>query len=37
MEERERVETEFSKAHPKTAHLKAKIDRARQQHLARRS
>ena len=37
MTERERVEADFSKAHPTPAHLKAKIERARQQQLARRS
>jgi uncharacterized protein (DUF433 family) len=37
MAERERVEAEFSKSHPTPAHLKAKIERARQQQLARRS
>lgn len=34
MAEREYVEAEFSKAHPTPAHLKAKIERARQQQLA---
>lgn len=37
MAERERVEADFSKAHPTPTHLKAKIERARQQQLARRS
>jgi hypothetical protein len=37
MAERKRVEDEFSKTHPAPAHLKAKIERARQQQLARRS
>jgi uncharacterized protein (DUF433 family) len=37
MAERKRVEDEFSKTHPSPAHLKAKIERARQQQLARRS
>jgi uncharacterized protein (DUF433 family) len=35
--EREQVEAEFRKSHPTPAHLKAKIERARQQQLARRS
>ena len=37
MAERKRVEDEFSKTHSAPAHLKAKIERARQQQLARRS
>ena len=37
MAEREHIEADFSKAHPTPAHLKAKIERARQQQLARRS
>jgi uncharacterized protein (DUF433 family) len=37
MAERKQVEDEFSKTHPAPAHLKAKIERARQQQLARRS
>jgi hypothetical protein len=37
MAERERVETDFSKAQTTPAHLNAKIERAQQQQLARRS
>ena len=37
MAERKHVEDEFSKTHPVPSHLKAKIERARQQQLARRS
>lgn len=37
MANRQQVEDEFSKTHPAPAHLKAKIERARQQQLARRS
>jgi uncharacterized protein (DUF433 family) len=35
--ERERVEYEFSKAHPAPPHLKEKLERARQQLLVRRT
>jgi uncharacterized protein (DUF433 family) len=35
--EREHVEAEFSKSHPAPAHLKAKVERARQQQPARRN
>ena len=35
--ERERVEDEFIKTHPAPPHLKEKVERARQQLLARRS
>ena len=35
--ERERVEDEFAETHPSPADLKQKLDRARQQLLARRS
>ncbi len=37
MAKRKQVEDEFSKTHPAPAHLKAKIERVRQQQLARRS
>jgi len=37
MAERERVEDDFRKAHPAPPHLKEKLERARQQLLARRS
>jgi uncharacterized protein (DUF433 family) len=37
MAEREHVEDEFSKTHPAPPKLKAKLERARQQLLARRS
>ena len=37
MAERERVEDEFSKTHPAPPRLKAQLERARQQLLARRS
>jgi uncharacterized protein (DUF433 family) len=37
MAERERVQDEFSKTHPAPPQLKAKLERARQQLLARRS
>jgi hypothetical protein len=37
MAERERVEDEFSKKHRPPPQLKAKLERARQQLLARRS
>ena len=35
--ERERVEDEFTKTHPAPPHLKEKLERARQQLLARRT
>jgi uncharacterized protein (DUF433 family) len=35
MAERDRVEDEFTKAHPTPPHLKEKLERARQQLLAR--
>ncbi|MBZ5624670.1 MAG: DUF433 domain-containing protein [Acidobacteriia bacterium] len=35
--ERKRVEDEFTKTHPAPPHLKEKLERARQQLLARRS
>jgi uncharacterized protein (DUF433 family) len=35
--ERERVEDEFTKTHPAPPHLKEKLERARQQPLARRT
>ena len=35
--ERRRVEDEFTKTHPAPPHLKEKLDRARQQMLARRT
>ena len=37
MAERERVEDEFTKTHPAPPHLKEKLERARQQLLARRT
>jgi uncharacterized protein (DUF433 family) len=37
MAERKQIEDEFSETHPAPAHLKAKIERARQQQPARRS
>jgi hypothetical protein len=37
MAERERVEDDFAKTHPAPAHLKEKLERARQQLLARRT
>ena len=37
MAERERVEAEFSKAHPAPPELKQKLDQAREQMLSRRS
>ena len=37
MAERKSFEDEFSKTHPASAHLKAKLERARQHQLARRS
>jgi hypothetical protein len=37
MVERERAEDEFTKTHPAPPHLKQKLERARQQLLARRT